>query len=394
MLVEKLQEEYSLLEKALEERTREEERQQRIKFVSVSMDNIIKTPKKDGNDQKIPENGDVELNDIEFEKENRRDRRDRRRGRDSDESEETDEDEDDEASEEEEFLTLRSTRNKKINYKFTEFDDLINSAIRAEDEEVEEEEEAEEEEVYDENDGYSKGKDMATIENAAKEDELNNGFNLAPLESEKTSSDKQPEDETKVPVDSNVPKQAKANAKEEDDDKESDDDEDDKKAASEKESDDDFKPERPPIARGLKKGAKKRRLNDLDSPAEEEDSDATYKGSSDTEVEEASEETAASDSETEAESDDSDVRRYRRGSRSAGKSNKRSKGGKKSKKKGKYRREASDDSEDDYGKTRTRKAAVKRRSYKEVSSDDETEAEEEEFGYKVDKKKKRSGYDS
>ena len=76
-------------------------------------------------------------------------------------------------SEESEEMHVRTARRaaKKISYKFAEYDELINSAIRASDYEdnFEVGEEADEEEE----DGQprSRGKDMATIEHAAKEAE-------------------------------------------------------------------------------------------------------------------------------------------------------------------------------------------------------------------------------
>ncbi|KAI1278030.1 Remodeling and spacing factor 1 [Halotydeus destructor] len=343
MLVEKLYEEMSLLEKLLEQREKEELRQQQLKILSVELEKVVETA-----DEKV----EPKLNGVSHEK-----RRKERKVADESNpgsSEEEEEATNSDRSDDSEFLALRSTRNRKINYRFKEYDDLINSAIRNDDyvEDIQNNAEAEPE--------------MEETDNALKKVAVAEGENGVPavvVESKDSDEaadkeDENSEDDYKEPVKGKKGRQ-----------------------------------------KGSKKGAKKRRLNDLDSPSEDDDSDESFKGSSATEVEEGSDDDgSATEVSEEDDSDDSDVREYKRRparSKSSGRGKKATRGKpvtKKVKKRG-YRRDefVTDSDEDDSGdggRTRSRKAAVKRKSYKEETSDDETE---EEWDEKPTKKKKGKG---
>ena len=224
------------------------------------------------------------------------------------------------------YLQLRSTRTcKKISYQFKEYDDLINSAIQNEDYE---------EEGY----TYSKGKDMQTIINSERS-----------LENEDIKNDVQPESEK-----------------------------------SEEELEDG---KMPPIISARKVQTKKRRLNDLDSPPED-DSDESFQGMSDTEVEDENTEEEAVSDEASEESEDSFTREQRFRSRKV------VRGSKKSRKR-EYARDGfvvySDESESSIrikrniplSRSSSRRRAAKKVSYKEETSESEEDWEEQERKRKI-----------
>ncbi|XP_015781736.1 remodeling and spacing factor 1 [Tetranychus urticae] len=342
-LLEKLEEKFEALAKALEKRELEEMRKQRLKQVAASLDALSKPKpkieicKKPTNEERVKE----------------RARKYSRRLSDDDNSEDdrSDNDDSEDDSDESDYLMLRSSRSrKKISYQFTEYDEMINSAI------LDEGYDAPPDAPY----GQSRGKDMATIEHALKQQE-------AEEREEELKITTQPEIKPENPVPAEVEQNEPPEAEEKE----------------EVDMDSDFEPEKP---RKLSRHLKKRRLNDLEPPSEDDDSDESFKGGSDTEVEDLSEESLEEiDDETE-ESNES-WKDFRRSKKSKGRKVMRGKSGKK---KG-YRRDdfVVDSDDSDYGagkRSRTRAAAKKRVSYKEFTSDEE---EEEEYEWKSKKSKKR-----
>lgn len=261
----------------------------------------------------------------------------------------------------------RSAR-KKVSYQFKEYDDLIDSAIRAsdyEEDEYAENEELEDEDEEDSDDGkspYSKGKDIANLMSMATE----NPF-ASDNDEEKTKKADEP---VLVNAAETEPSKEKPND-------EPDADKDDERKVV------------VPEQKGKQKS--KRKLNDLDSPIEEaeNDSDFTIKDESLTELEEDTEmdEVESSDlsNATEDDTDLSDWARStrRRSTRSGGSRHHKSKRSKK-----RRRFESSDES--DYGyKTRRR---AKRVTYKEASTtEDDLDDDYSDNSEKIDKKKKKDG---
>ncbi|RWS07504.1 remodeling and spacing factor 1-like isoform X2 [Dinothrombium tinctorium] len=334
-LMQRLQDEYTNLVKMLEKREREEMRKQRLKFVAINVDNILKQPKTerkpstDSQPDKAQKTAKAERKTVES----------RSKYFDDDNSEE-------ERDSEEDYLQLRSVRTcKRINYQFTEYDELINSAIR--------------EDNY-EDDGYVYGK-------LPEPEEVENNVNSV------NESDTAAEAVANVDV-----------------------------AIIE---DEPIKPQEAVtvVPKGVPKKPpqRKKRLNDLDTPPEDDDSDESFKGSSETEVEDITEDEYADsiddEEEDEEEESDLDYKSRRKGKKSSSRSSRKSRN-KKVIRRG-YKRDGfvvdSDESDlEGYtrSRVRTRAAAKKKVSYKEPSSD-ETE-EEQTWCWKTSKSNKRKVSDS
>lgn len=261
----------------------------------------------------------------------------------------------------------RSAR-KKVSYQFKEYDDLIDSAIRAsdyEDEYAENDEELEDEEE-DSDDGkslYSKGKDISNLMSMAAEN---------PFQSDNDEEKKKADEPVAVTAVSQVteePSKEKPNES-------ANVDEDERKVI---------------VSEQKGKQRSKRKLNDLDSPIEEaeNDSDFTIKDESLTELEEDTEmdEVESSDISNVSE-DDTDLSDWARNTR---KRITRSGGRRHKSKRSKKRRRYDSSDESDYGyKTRRR---AKRVTYKEMSTseDDDLDDDYSDNSEKISKKKKKDG---
>lgn len=259
----------------MEKKEIEEQRKQRLKEMNNKLEMLLPRPKIEPRRKSVESQPNIKQPS----------KRTRHHRRSDSESNEVDE-ESETGSDDSDYLMLRSVRcKKKISYQFKEYDDLINSAIT--DETFEEYEEVENPPVAIPF-GQSRGKDMATIENALKQN-VDEDLNFSNRETEQNfKSEKRDEDEEKP--------SASASGSEEDDVK--------------------------PAARGKRKlsnKAKRRRLNDLEPPSDDDnESDVSFKQSTDTEVEELSDEETAVESASEDEDLDSDESDWR-GRRSKGK---------------------------------------------------------------------------
>lgn len=476
MLCERLSEELSVLSVLLAKKEREELRKQRLKFVDISVSNILKKQNPrvqsrrkgsadyrankdevgeelmDGDDdQNAAEDDNQLLNDENEENiehkpsRNRSHNRSRNRPKREDNEEDIDDEEDEdnsrsgadddigkalwseedsEGEETDKYAAIKSRRNRKrknINYQFTEFDELIKSAI-------------EQDVEYDEYDVSaaavavadgcvrleSKGKDMSNII-ASNTEELD--FSLTPKELKREELlavdqkylgiDVTKEDDLEVKeqissgdkqLEESVEKKAvKEKSEEPDEEKEEEEEE-----VSDEEEEVNRKSKKRPNRRSSAATRKRHRgLNDLSDTSEgDDDSDEDFKGDdSATEVEEGSDEEFVDDGSTQEDeevSDDSDfryaTRRRSSGRNSSRKSGKKggSKGGQKAgaRRKG-YRRDAfvvsSDDSEEyrpGAAKKKTRSAARKRISYREETTTEEES--EEEYYWNSSKNKSKS----
>ena len=326
-------------------------RKKRLKYVAINIDNILKPKEERRKSTELKEEMIEESRELK-----------KMSKYESDEEEYSDDE-----SDHENYLILRSSRNrKKISYQFKEYDDLINSAIRDDD--------------YEDYGGHpvSKGKDMATIENALKNQE-DEDFGTGP---QKTSTYFKHEDESLV----------KSEEKKQEDEEEQGKGEEEKEYESE-----DFTHKK----NRKKNTARKRRLNDLDSPSDYEDSDESFKEESETEVEDVSaEESLEDESSGDEESTESDwslrrAKSSRQGRRivRAGESRGKFKGSKKGYKRDGFVVDSDDDGYGPRSRLRTRAAAKKKVSYKEISSEDEEE-EEEDWGWKSKRKKSKSSADT
>jgi hypothetical protein len=413
MLCERLHEELDSLSAQLVKKEREELRKRRLKYVAISVDNILKKPtrseRKKSTDVKNEFNSkdkneisnDDKENDIQMIDETNQEKDD---NEDVDDEEQEDEEEsgsdrsdeydeigkilwDEEESDQYSNRKSRSHRNRKtINYQFTEYDELINSAIQQEmDVDI----------SFNDSIGIeSKGKDMSNII-ANNTEELD--FSCSALETLKEDL------KCGQTVDECVPQtEQKIDDLVKDDEKEDDEEDEEEEDQKSDENDSNVETNKTQKANKQKQTKTKRNfgykrrhrgLNDLDVTTEDDDdSDEDFKGdSSATEVDEGSDEFVddASTAEDEEVSDDSDFKYSRRKStrnvrkssnKSKGKQNKRNKGGAKVGKRG-YRRDefvvSSDESDADYrpgvSRTRTRAAARKKISYREETSEDESE---------------------
>ena len=472
MLCERLTEELSTLSVHLIRKEREELRKQRLKFVDISVSNILKKQNTKTNRRKgsvTKENGseagdellaegfdenEQQLNDeneenIEEKQKNRPKKRRKRVTIEGDEGEDgkedneevsddesgadddigravwsDDEEEDDEEEEEEDkFVAIKSRRNrsrKNINYKFSEFDELIKSAIE-QDVEYEYDVSAEDPSAPK---LESKGKDMSNII-ASNTEELDFSLTPAPKPEDQVISDqKLPEidvqtddNQNKIeiksiseekpaeePLENKMDVEEKAKEQEEGGEEEEEDEED----SDENESKSTTNKKR---HRRSSTSARKRHrgLNDLsDTEEEDDDSDEDFKGDdSATEVEEGSDDEFVDDGSTQEDeevSDESDFKYSRRRSgRNASKASKggkrRSKGGAKNNARKGYRRDAfvvSSEDSDDYKPGRsskakkTRAAARKRISYREETTTEEESEEEYYWNSNKNKSKNKS----
>ncbi|XP_053204430.1 remodeling and spacing factor 1-like [Panonychus citri] len=350
LLIEKLQERFEVLSKALEKKELEEMRKQRLKQVELSLNQLFK-PKPVENHRKSTEEREYEEKPV---------KKYSKRFSDEESDMERSDNESDGESDESEYLLLRSARSrKKISYQFTEYDAMINSAIQ---------DEGYDEVPQDVPFGQSRGKDMATIEQALKQQEAEEKENE--MEPEQFNIENEVDSKSEDLVQPEVDEKAEPVNNEEEKEEEVVDE------------DSDFEPQK---RKKVRRQAKKRRLNDLEAPSED-DSDESFKGGSDTEVEDASEETLEESLDEEEEESNGSWKKFRISKKSKGR---RVRGSKK----GGYRRDDfvvdSDDSEYEAGgRSRTRTAARKRVSYKEFTSDEEEEE------YETSKKRKLSGSDT
>ena len=474
MLCERLTEELSTLSVHLIRKEREELRKQRLKFVDISVSNILKKQNTKTNRRKgsvTKENGseagdevlaegfdenEQQMNDeneenIEEKSKNRPKKRRKRvtiEGDDGEEGKEDNEEEDDDESggdddigravwsdeeeddeeedeEEDKFVAIKSRRNrsrKNINYKFSEFDELIKSAIE-QDVEYEYDVSAEDPSAPK---LESKGKDMSNIiasnteeldfsltpaskpeeqvisDQKLPETDVQTDDNQNPIEIKSTSDEKPAEEQTenKMDVEVKAKEQEEGGEEEQEDEEEESDDNETKSTTNKKRS-----------RRRSSTSARKRHrgLNDLsDTEEEDDDSDEDFKGDdSATEVEEGSDEEFVDDGSTQEDeevSDESDFKYSRRRSgRNASKASKggksRSKGGSKNNARKGYRRDAfvvSSEDSDDYKPGRsskakkTRAAARKRISYREETTTEEESEEEYYWNSNKNKSKTKS----
>ncbi|CAG2101694.1 unnamed protein product [Medioppia subpectinata] len=459
MLCEKLCEELSTLAVHLAKKEREELRKQRLKYVAISVDNILKNPvarnksksqefaddllavdedNDGGGDENAAGN---ELADGHNETNNEPKAKSKHRKRvvrsdDDDDEDNSDEDDDesdreddigralwsDEEEEEEvdKYAAIKSRRNrsrKNINYKFSEYDQMIKSAIEMEIEYDYDPEEVPASGVQ------SKGKDMSNII-ASTTEELD--FSITPIGDKVDAPlvDKSQELLTNESVDKasegttpmvkavvsegkkidGMSDEEEAEAEEEEDDDEYDTDESFLKSKSKQNN------KRTKGSKGSRK--RHRGLNDLSDTTEDDDyKDEDFKGddSDATEVGEGSDEDFDADDgstqEDEEASDDSDFKYTRRRSgRNARQSSKKSsksrgKSGRNSGRRG-YRRDAfvvdSDESEGDFrgGRSKARGGRAAARKKVSYAEETETETDEEKYYKPATNKKKKSRNDS
>lgn len=267
----------------------------------------------------------------------------------------------------------RSAR-KKVSYQFKEYDDLIDSAIRAsdyEDEYAENDEELEDEEEEDSDNGkspYSKGKDISNLMSMAAENPFKS-------DNDEEETEKKADEQPLVKADA-AAVEPEPQSKEKPNDEQDAGEEDERKVVV-------------PEQKGKQRS--KRKLNDLDSPVEEaeNDSDFTIKDESLTELEEDTEMDEVDSSDlSDATEDDTDLSDWARNTR---KRSTRSGGRRHKSKRSKKRRRYDSSDESDYG-YKTRRTA-KRVTYKEMSTteDDDLDDDYSDNSEKADKKKKKDG---
>ncbi|XP_014672595.1 PREDICTED: remodeling and spacing factor 1-like [Priapulus caudatus] len=151
MLLEKLQEQLLDLDNELKEQDRLQKRQDRLDFVNVSLSNVLEKKRKHKRQRVMDSDEDDDEN-----KENEEDE-------DQEEDGEDEEEDDDEEDSDEDTEWLRRSRRtrQEISYKFEEFDELIEDAVK---------DDIKEERVIPP--GRNRGKDMTNITGLPPEDEL------------------------------------------------------------------------------------------------------------------------------------------------------------------------------------------------------------------------------
>jgi len=382
MLIERLETELEVITQLLDKKEKEELQKKRLKYVTVNESNII--PDEESERRNGVVNGDDdEEGTIGTKNPSRKSRQKRFLNSEDEEEEELSDEEDedtedsesDSGSEDDTGFNLRARRRKNISYQFKEYDDLIKSAIRASDEEYYEEEGVgegadEEENSQQPSIHQSRGKDMATIEHAVREEEAKEAAAAAAAGENipQATGDNLDGEETNPVIENVKPGEAPVTAT----------------------ADETQQQPKQPLAKGRKalakrKPVKRRKLNDLDSPVEEsDDSDEDFKGDSATELEDLSDEFKVSEdedaTEEENDSDDSELMEYRRRSARSSRvtrNSRKGRKGKKGKRGGRYHRDDFVvDSDEEYGGAHRPRTRGKRKTYREISSD-ETEEEEE-----------------